>query len=161
VTLERDSWSIPTEHAIDLARSSTRPRDLAPPIARLRSRRSQCSIDGRIVLDASWGSIATVDRVRRSRLRPGELPSSYRWYDRRSGTVDLVALALESMTGVRVRPVLAEAPPWILALGLPTHMHDASLPELAHLSGRACRAWVDAGRPGLREAIASAPTPAR
>jgi hypothetical protein len=87
--------------------------------------------------------------VKRSRLRPGELPSSYRWYDRRSGTIDLVALALESMTGARSRPALGEPPPWILALGLPTCLPDASLPELAELSGRACRAWVDAGRPGL------------
>lgn len=98
--------------------------------------------------------LATVDRVKRSRLRPGELPSSYRWYDRSSGTVDLVALAIESMTGVRVRPVLAEPPPWILALDLPTRLPNASLATLAALSGRACRAWVDAGRPGL---IASAP----
>lgn len=94
-------------------------------------------------------SIATVILVKRSRLRPGELPSSYRWYDRSSGTVDLVSLALESMTGVRVRPVLTEPPPWILALGLPTHLPGASLAELAELSGRACRGWVDAGRPGL------------
>lgn len=87
--------------------------------------------------------------MKRSRLRPGELPSSYRWYDRPSGAVDLVALALESMTGVRARPVLVEPPPWILALDLPTRLPDASLSELAELSGRACRAWVDAGRPGL------------
>jgi hypothetical protein len=100
------------------------------------------------------GSTGTVDPVKRSRLRPGELPSSYRWYDRRSGTVDLVALALESMTGVRARPALAEPPPWILALRLPSRLPDASLSELAQLSGQACRAWVEAGRPGL---VASMP----
>jgi hypothetical protein len=100
--------------------------------------------------------------VKRSRLRPGELPSSYRWYDRRSGSVDLVALAIESMTGVRARPVLAEPPPWILALDLPTHLPEASLAELAELSGRACRAWVDAGRPGLvASTVASTVTQAR
>jgi len=58
------------------------------------------------------------------------------------------------MTGVRTRPALAEPPTWILALGLPTHLPAASLSELAELSGRACRAWVDAGRPGL---VAGAP----
>jgi hypothetical protein len=87
-------------------------------------------------------------------LRPGELPGAYRWYDRRSGAVDLVALALDSMTGVRARPALAEPPPWILGLELPARLPDASLAELARVSGLACRAWVDAGRPGL-----DAPTP--
>ncbi|MCX4242117.1 hypothetical protein [Paraliomyxa miuraensis] len=87
--------------------------------------------------------------MKRGRLRPGEVPTSYGWYDRRSGTIDLVALALESMTGVRARPVLTEPPPWILALELPTQVPRASLAELARVSGLACRAWVDAGRPGL------------
>lgn len=91
----------------------------------------------------------TVGGVKRSRLRPAELPSAYRWYDRREGTIDLVALALDSMTGVRARPVLVEPPPWILAAALPTQLPNASLSTLAELSGRACRAWVDAGRPGL------------
>jgi hypothetical protein len=94
--------------------------------------------------------------MKRSRLVPGELPSAYRWYDRGSGAVDLVALALESMTGARVRPVLAEPPPWIVALGLPTHLPKASLAELAALSGRACRAWIDAGRPGLVPGVPAA-----
>ena len=74
---------------------------------------------------------------------------SYRWYDRGSGTIDLVALALDSMTGVRDRPALAEPPSWIRHLDLPRSMPEASLPELARLSGLACRAWVEAGRPGL------------
>jgi len=74
---------------------------------------------------------------------------SYRWYDRGSGTIDLVALALDSMTGVRERPALSEPPGWICHLDLPTTMPGASLPDLARLSGLACRAWVEAGRPGL------------
>jgi hypothetical protein len=53
------------------------------------------------------------------------------------------------MTGVRARPALVEPPPWIYSLELPTRLPDASLSELARLSGLACRAWVDAGRPGL------------
>jgi hypothetical protein len=121
--------------------------------AHLRASTRAFAHDARSFVGPSWtrggGRTGTVDRVRRSRLSPGELPSAYRWYDRRSGTVDLVALALESMTGVRARPVLAEAPPWIRALHLPTRLPDASLAELARLSGLACRAWVDAGRPGL------------
>lgn len=82
-------------------------------------------------------------------MRPAALPLAYRWYDRRSGAVDLVALALDSMTGVRARPLLTMPPPWILALGVPARLPGASLGELAQLSGRVCRAWVDAGRPGL------------
>lgn len=95
--------------------------------------------------------------MKRSRLRPGEVPTSYRWYDRNSGTIDLVELAIESMTGVRARPVLAEPPPWIRALALPDRVPRASLAELARLSGLACRAWVDAGRPGLDEPAAPEP----
>lgn len=95
--------------------------------------------------------------MKRGRLRPGELPAAYPWYDRRSGAVDLVALALDSMTGVRARPTLTEPPPWIRALGLPTRLPRASLPELARLCGLASRAWVDAGRPGLHEPPAAAP----
>jgi hypothetical protein len=92
---------------------------------------------------------ATVDRMRRSRLRPAQVPGAYRWYDRDTGAIDLIALALDSMTGVRSRPKLEEPPEWIRGLGVPERLPHASLPELARLSGAACRAWVDAGRPGL------------
>jgi hypothetical protein len=130
----------------DRARSRPVARDLAPCCARVIARRDSSSgRPGR----ADAARCSTVDRVRRSRLRPGELPGAYRWYDRPSGTIDLVALALDSMTGVRARPALDEPPPWIVAASLPTHLPDASLSTLAELSGRACRAWVDAGRPGL------------
>ena len=109
--------------------------------------------DARFFVGPSWtrhvDSRATVEWMRRSRLRPAALPTAYRWYDRHSGRVDLVGLALDSMTGVRARPQLTEAPPWILALGVPARLPEASLGELAQWSGLACRAWVDAGRPGL------------
>ncbi|MEM9459222.1 MAG: hypothetical protein AAGF11_33900 [Myxococcota bacterium] len=87
--------------------------------------------------------------MRRSRLRPAQVPTAYPWYDRQTGAIDLVVLALDSMTGVRRRPVLHEPPEWIRRLDLPRRLPQASLPELARLSGVACRAWVAAGRPGL------------
>lgn len=87
--------------------------------------------------------------MRRGRLRPTQVPDAYPWYDRQTGAIDRVALALDSMTGVRRRPVLHEAPEWIRQLGLPDRLPGASLSELAQLSGIACRAWVEAGRPGL------------
>lgn len=128
------------------SQSITVARVLAPPRALALAMRDSSS--GRPGCAGAPGC-PTVDRVKRSRLRPGELPSAYRWYDRRVGTIDLVALALDSMTGVRARPALVEPPPWILAAALPTQLPNASLSTLAELSGRACRAWVDAGRPGL------------
>jgi len=86
--------------------------------------------------------------MRRSRLRPGEVPTSYRWYDRRSGAIDLAALAVDSMTGAEGRPALEQPPEWIRGLDLPACIPGATLSDLARVSGVACRAWVEAGRPG-------------
>lgn len=71
-----------------------------------------------------------------------------------------MALALDSMTGVRARPTLAEPPPWIRELQLPARLPRASLAELARVSGLACRAWVDAGRPGQGEPVDEPVAPA-
>ncbi len=84
-----------------------------------------------------------------------ELPRSYAWYDRQTGAIDLLRLATDSMMDVEPKPELTEPPPWIACLGLPRALPGALAVDLAKISGRACRAWIEAGRPGYRFAPAA------